>query len=158
MYRCECCVVSEISGPLKENTGRYLSRGNFFPLLRIRSAAFAPPPSRAAASFASRSAMTRSMAFARAWKSGEEGETREGRTEAAWYDRARWPADGRCLDEQVQSQGRRSRTCEQCICCQKREGEMNEDFSEERNRLVRIKRAGSSDRHDTTMRCRRPTI
>jgi hypothetical protein len=83
MYRCEYCVVNENSGPLRENTVRYLSRGNFFPLLRIRSVAFAPPPSRAAASFASRSATTWSIALARAWKSGEEGDMREGRTEAA---------------------------------------------------------------------------
>jgi hypothetical protein len=54
-------------------------------LLRIRSAAFAPPPSRAWASFDSRSTTTWSMAFARAWNSGEAVETSEGRTEATWY-------------------------------------------------------------------------
>lgn len=73
---------------------RHLSRGSFFPLLFIRSVAFGPPPARAAASFASRSATTWSMASARARNSGEEDETREGRTEAAWYDRAVAGIDG----------------------------------------------------------------
>ena len=66
----------------------HLSRGSFFPLIRMRSAALGPPPARAAARFASRSATRLSMASARARNSGDEDETREGRTEAAWYDRA----------------------------------------------------------------------
>ena len=73
--------MSEDSGGEKEK--RHLSRGSFLPLLRIRSAAFAPPPSREVASFASRSATTLSMASARALNSEEEGEMREGRIEAA---------------------------------------------------------------------------
>lgn len=78
-----------IGGLLRDETGvAYLSRGSIFPLLRMRSAAFAPPPARAVVSFASRSATSWSMAPARARNSGEEGETREGRTEAGWYDRA----------------------------------------------------------------------
>ena len=38
------------------------------------------------------------MASARARNSGEEDETREGRTEAAWYDRAVAVTDGFSLD------------------------------------------------------------
>ena len=70
-----------------EGKGRHLSRGSFFPLLLIRSAAFAPPPSRAVASFASRSATTSSIALARAWNSGDAVEMSDGKTEeAAWYN------------------------------------------------------------------------
>ena len=70
----------------EKEKGRHLSRGSFFPLFLIRSAAFAPPPSRAFASFASRSATTSSMAFARAWNSGDPVEMSDGRTvKAAWY-------------------------------------------------------------------------
>lgn len=83
---------------LRGGETRHLSRGSFFPLLLMRSAAFAPPPTRAAASFASRSATTLSMASARARNSGEEDETREGRSEVAWYDRAVAGIDEFCLD------------------------------------------------------------
>jgi len=38
------------------------------------------------------------MASARARNSGEEDETREGRSEVAWYDRAVASIDGFCLD------------------------------------------------------------
>lgn len=59
-----------------------LSRGSFLPLLRIRSAAFALPPARAVASFASTSATSSSMALDLAVNSGDDVEMREGSTEA----------------------------------------------------------------------------
>ena len=83
---------------LKRGETRHLSRGSFFPLLLMRSAAFAPPPARAMASFASRSATTWSMASARARNSGEDDETRDGRSDVAWYDRAVAGIDEFCLD------------------------------------------------------------
>ena len=63
-----------------------LSRGSFFPLLLIRSTAFAPPPNLAVASLASKSATSASMAFDFSVNSGEDVEMRDGRTEA-WYER-----------------------------------------------------------------------
>ena len=42
------------------------------------------------------------MASARARNSGEEDETREGRSEAAWYDCAVAGIDGICLDLDAQ--------------------------------------------------------
>lgn len=62
----------------------YLSRGSFFPLLRIRSAALDPPPSLAVAVFASNSATNSSIASAFPLNSGDVVETSDGSTDA-WY-------------------------------------------------------------------------
>ncbi len=109
-------------GAGQKGKGTYLSRGSFFPLFRIRSAAFAPPPSRAFASFASRSATTSSIAFARAWNSGEAVEMSDGRTHgAAWYglavgafDRDRRLSDDDDDDDDALSAVRR-KSCDECI-------------------------------------------
>ena len=52
------------------------------PFFLIRSAAFAPPPSLAWAIFDSTFMMRSSMAFVFAWKSVDDVEMKEGRTEA----------------------------------------------------------------------------
>ena len=85
----------------------HLSLGSFFPLLRILSEAFVPPPCRAAATLASKSETTASMASAFARNSGEVVERREGRT-LAWYNRRRAPPTAARL-------GRRERWSARCI-------------------------------------------
>lgn len=57
-----------------------LSLGSFFPALRMRSTALDPPPCLTSAILASRSATSASMASALAANSGDEVETREGKT------------------------------------------------------------------------------
>jgi hypothetical protein len=60
------------------------SRGRHLPLLRILSAAFGPPPSRAALVFNSKSSTSLSIDAAFAWNSGEQVEINEGGSDA-WY-------------------------------------------------------------------------